>query len=114
MAYTKSKVLNDLSPASSSMISTPIASSDGDSASPGPLPPLFFFYNPSPLAVAAVSATRLCAGDAAVFDSCRALVGASSTPRGLHIAQVGADSLIGVWRDGPQVEYVRVHAIRKK
>jgi hypothetical protein len=48
-----------------------------------------------------------------VFDSSGALVGEATTPPGLGLAQIGADWLIGVWKDGDGVEYVRLYSIRK-
>jgi hypothetical protein len=46
-----------------------------------------------------------------VFDRSGALLGSVLTPAGLEVLDIGTDSLVGVWLDENDVEYVRVYAL---
>ena len=50
---------------------------------------------------------------ASVFDSAGVYLGSVVTPRGLMIYEIGDDYVLGIWRDENDVDYVRMHALRK-
>jgi hypothetical protein len=47
-----------------------------------------------------------------IFDPDGRLVAAVTTPEGLRITDIGADYVLGVWRDENGVEFVRLHTLR--
>jgi hypothetical protein len=48
-----------------------------------------------------------------VFDAEGRLLGTVTTPTGLRVTQIGADFVVGVWKDELDVAHVRVHRLRK-
>ncbi len=48
-----------------------------------------------------------------VFDAEGRLLGTVTTPAGLRVTQIGADFVVGVWKDELDVAHVRVHRIAK-
>lgn len=48
-----------------------------------------------------------------VFDTDGRWLGAVETPPGLRILQIGPDFLLGTWKDDLDVQYVRLHSLRK-
>lgn len=49
----------------------------------------------------------------AILDANGRWLGTVHTPRGLRIYEIGADYVLGVWRDEMNVEYVRMYALRR-
>jgi hypothetical protein len=50
---------------------------------------------------------------AMVFDSTGVLLGGVVPPRGLALTHIGADFVLGIWRDESDVEYVRLYRLTK-
>lgn len=51
--------------------------------------------------------------DQYVFDSAGVFLGVVEAPPGLRITEIGADYLIGVWRDENEVDFVKVYGLKR-
>lgn len=46
-----------------------------------------------------------------VFDADGRMLGTVATPAGLRVTEIGADYVLGVWKDEEDVEHVRLHRL---
>jgi hypothetical protein len=49
-----------------------------------------------------------------VFDSTGVFLGTVTMPKGLYVTDIGVDYVLGIWKDENEVDYIRVHEIRKE
>ena len=52
--------------------------------------------------------------DHLVIDSTGVFLGTVTMPKGLWVTQIGADYVLGIWKDENEVDFIRLYELRKE